>query len=266
MTRVHYTEKYLLNPRHPVTVTLIGTGGTGSQVLTCLARLDATLVALGHPGLHVTAYDPDTVEEPNIGRQKFSPSDLGLNKAECLITKVNAFFGLNWQAVAARFPRRLKDAGHDNLSNLYITCTDNITSRYELAGFLRAVAPKSGKHTGYDYKTPLYWCDFGNSKTTGQVVIGTIPPKIEQPKSERFEAVDSLPIITDLPGYDNMREEDAGPSCSTAEALDKQDLFINSALAELGATLLWRMIRHGMTEYRGVYVNLETLRSNPILV
>jgi ABC-type proline/glycine betaine transport system permease subunit len=40
MKRVHYIDNYLLNPQHPVTVNLIGAGGTGSQVLTCLARLD----------------------------------------------------------------------------------------------------------------------------------------------------------------------------------------------------------------------------------
>ena len=49
MKRVHYIDNYLINPQHPVTVNLIGAGGTGSQVLICLARLDVTLRALGHP-------------------------------------------------------------------------------------------------------------------------------------------------------------------------------------------------------------------------
>lgn len=35
MKRVHYIDNYLINPQHPVTVNLIGAGGTGSQVLTC---------------------------------------------------------------------------------------------------------------------------------------------------------------------------------------------------------------------------------------
>ena len=82
MKRVHYTDSYLMNPQHPVTVNIIGAGGTGSQVLTCMARLDVTLRALGHPGLFVTLYDPDTVTGANIGRQLFSPSELGLNKAQ----------------------------------------------------------------------------------------------------------------------------------------------------------------------------------------
>ena len=67
MKRVHYTDSYLMNPQHPVTVNIIGAGGTGSQVLTGMARLDVTLRALGHPGLFVTVYDPDIVTDANIG-------------------------------------------------------------------------------------------------------------------------------------------------------------------------------------------------------
>ena len=39
MKKIHYTDRYLLNPYHPVTVFVIGAGGTGSQVATGLARM-----------------------------------------------------------------------------------------------------------------------------------------------------------------------------------------------------------------------------------
>lgn len=48
--RYHYTDKYLLNPSHPVTVIMIGCGGTGCRVLTSLAMMDASLQALGASG------------------------------------------------------------------------------------------------------------------------------------------------------------------------------------------------------------------------
>lgn len=54
MKRIHYTDSYLLSPYHPVSVFVIGAGGTGSQVVTNLARMDVALRSLGHPGLHVT--------------------------------------------------------------------------------------------------------------------------------------------------------------------------------------------------------------------
>ena len=66
MKKIHFTDRYLLNPRHPVTVFVIGAGGTGSQVITNLARMSMALQALGHPGLHVTVFDPDTVSQANL--------------------------------------------------------------------------------------------------------------------------------------------------------------------------------------------------------
>lgn len=137
MKRVHYIDNYLVNPQHPVTVNLIGAGGTGSQVLTCLARLDTALRGLGHPGLFVTLYDPDIVTEANIGRQLFGPSDLGQNKAQCLVSRINNFFGNDWKAQPDIYPTVLKDARRDNLANITITCTDNIKSRIDLWNLLK---------------------------------------------------------------------------------------------------------------------------------
>ena len=239
MKRVHYIDRYLINPQHPVTVNVIGAGGTGSQVLTCLARLDTALRGLGHPGLFVTLYDPDIVTEANIGRQLFSPSDTGLNKAQCLVTRVNNFFGNGWRAV----PDILKDARRDNLANITITCTDNVKSRLDLWNTLKAV-PVS------EY----------------QAVLGTVPKKIKQPVSRLYETVSSLKVITRMVKYTKVKEKDSGPSCSLAEALEKQDLFINSTLAQLGCNILWKMFRHGMIEHHGLYLNLETMRVNPIAV
>lgn len=262
MKRVHYADNYLINPQHPVTVNLIGAGGTGSQVLTCLARLDVTLRALGHPGLFVTLYDPDIVTEANIGRQLFGPMDLGLNKAQCLITRINNFFGYDWKAEDRAYPSVLKETRRDEIANITITCTDNIKSRLDLWNVLGKV-PVS---TYTDNTTPLYWMDFGNTQTTGQVVLGTVPRKIRQPVSRLYETVGSLKVITRFVKYARVKEEDSGPSCSLEEALDKQDLFINSTLAQLGCNILWKMFRHGMIEYHGLYLNLETMKVNPILI
>lgn len=262
MKRVHYTDSYLLNPQHPVTVNLVGGGGTGSQVLTCLARLDVTLRALGHPGLHVTLYDPDEVTEANIGRQLFGYSDLGLNKAACLITRINNFFGSDWWAKSAKFPVSLKETERDDLANITITCTDNVKSRLDMWKLLKGVPDSDYK----DYRTPLYWMDFGNTQTSGQVVMGTVPKKIGQPSSRQYQTVESLKVITRYVRYSSVKAEDSGPSCSLAEALEKQDLFINSTLAQLGCNILWKMFRHGMIEHHGLFLNLDTMHVNPIRI
>ena len=245
MKRVHYIDNYLINPQHPVTVNLIGAGGTGSQVLTCLARLDTALRGLGHPGLFITVYDS---------------SDIGLNKAQCLVTRMNNFFGNDWKAVPDIYPAALKDARRDNLANITITCTDNIKSRLDLWNILKAVPVSEYR----SHETPLYWMDFGNTQDTGQVILGTVPKKIKQPASKLYETVESLKVITRYVKYARVKEKDSGPSCSLAEALEKQDLFINSTLAQLGCNILWKMFRNGMIEHHGLYLNLSTMKVNPI--
>lgn len=260
--RVHFTDNYLINPQHPVTINLIGAGGTGSQVLTCLARLDATLRALDHPGLFVTVYDPDEVAESNIGRQLFGPSEIGLNKAVCLLSRINNFFGNNWRAVPQLYPTRIVKATRNDTANIFITCTDNVKSRTDLAKLLQAIPSSEYRDT----HTPLYWMDFGNAQSSGQVVLGTIAPKIKQPGSKRYKTVASLPIVTRYVNYDSVKDDDSGPSCSLAEALEKQDLFINSTLAQLGCNILWKMFREGMIEHHGLFLNLNTLKGNPISV
>ena len=129
MNRIHFTDNYLLSPYHPVTILVIGAGGTGSQVVTNLARMNLALQSLGHPGLHVTLFDSDTVTDANIGRQLFSESEVGQNKAVALISRVNRFFGYGWTAEPCRYPG---GKGNPRMANILLTCTDNTASRLNL--------------------------------------------------------------------------------------------------------------------------------------
>ena len=108
--------------------------------------------------------------------------------------------------------------------------------------------------------------DFGNTQTSGQVVMGTIPKEIRQPASKLYDTVPSLKVITRLVKYARVKETDSGPSCSLAEALEKQDLFINSTLAQLGCDIIWKMFRHGMIDHHGAFLNLESMKVNPLPV
>jgi hypothetical protein len=109
--------------------------------------------------------------------------------------------------------------------------------------------------------------DFGNSQHTGQVLLSTIG-KIRQPNSEKYETVASLPMVTDEFGelLKQSEVDDDTPSCSLAEALEKQDLFINSSLTQMGCSLLWGLFRNGMTPYRGFFHNLKDFNTHPIKV
>jgi PRTRC genetic system ThiF family protein len=263
-TAIHFTDTHIINPTNPITVNLIGAGGTGSHLLTALARLNHALCALDHPGLFVQVFDDDRVSEANLGRQLFAGAELGQYKCVALINRINRFFGTNWKGIPQRFSEKncgeLPDYGK---ANIYISCVDTAEARFEIAKFLRPLKTQ-GK---YERNRALYWLDFGNSRFTGQVVLSTIG-EIKQPKSEKFRPIAVLPFVTET--YRELLEQkDEGdnlPSCSLAEALTKQDLFINGSLADMGASLLWQLFREGMLTNRGFFLNLKEFRTQPLKV
>jgi len=261
MRRIHYTHQYLLNPTHKITVDLVGLGGTGSQVLNGLARINESLMALNHPGLNVRAWDMDVVELPNIGRQLFSHADLGLNKALVLVTRVNRFFGTEWEA------RPVAYTGKET-SNILITCVDSAKARIDIG---KEIIPNKKAGRPIDIQMPIdniiYWMDIGNLQKTGQVVLGSMGEIRQPPKFEEYKEIPMLPtVIKMFPQLRKIKEEQQGPSCSLAEALQKQDLFINSTLAQFGCNLIWKLIREGSLTHHGCYVNMENLIVNPIKV
>ncbi len=220
---------------HTARIQLVGAGGNGSQMLTGLARLHTALRALEHPGLAVTVCDPDIVTEANVGRQLFSPADIGQHKAVVLVHRLNAFFGLNWHAD----PRPFTEAKNYHDSDFIIGCVDTIAARREIAQVLKKT------------KRPIYWLDLGNDTNTGQVILGG----------------NGLPTIMDyFPGMKRQRKERNTPSCSLAESLERQDLFINQAVTTWALHLLWTMFRTGGVDHVGYYVNLLSGRVTPVVI
>ena len=261
-TKVHFTDNALINPTNPITVNLIGAGGTGSQVLTALARMNHALSELNHAGLSVRLWDDDVISEANLGRQLFAESELGLHKSVALINRTNRFFGTNWKAETQKFEKDDLERLQSNMqSNIYISCVDSVKSRFYIAEILNEL--KIDK--SYYRNQCKYWMDFGNSQFTGQVLLSTIG-NIKQPNSEKYETVENLPFITEEFGelLKVSESKDDTPSCSLAEALEKQDLFINSTLAQMGSSLLWSLFRNGLIENRGFFLNLKNFQSQPI--
>jgi len=147
------------------------------------------------------------------------------------------------------------------MAAIYISCVDSAAARFEIAEVLRGL-----KGSNRYANVPRYWMDFGNGKDSGQVVLSTIGD-VKQPKSEKFEVVERLPFVTDEFGeLLRLSDTDDLPSCSLAEALERQDLFINSTLAQAGCSLLWQMLRNGFTLSRGCFLNLGEFRASPLPV
>ena len=77
------------------------------------------------------------VTPANRGRQLFTEQDREINKASCLATRINRFFGTDWDSVS--------EAYGGQPTNIIITCTDNIASRL----FVQEVFQKKPKENRY---------------------------------------------------------------------------------------------------------------------
>jgi len=256
--RVHIAPNYFFNPTHPITISLIGLGGTGSLLLARLARIDYALRYIGHSGLHVRAFDKDIVEPMNIGRQLFTPNDIGANKAVCAMTKINQTFGLLWEGI----PFHASPYGNDIHSNIVITCVDNAKFRTELSKSI------NDAYRGSEYETMFYWLDIGNSRNTGQFVLGSLFNEERNFKEVEFEPIQSLKSITDF--YTNLNEQDnttqQGEGCSYIEKLNEQSLFINDVLVTHASDCIMRLLMNKEVSIQGGFVNLESGVVNPINV
>lgn len=235
--------KYVNAPLHPVTITVIGAGGNGSQIITQLGRINYALRQLGKPGIHVLLMDDDKVSPSNIGRQLFTEGEIGEYKANVLINRINRFYGTEWESWCVKFMK-----SYFPRTNIYITCTDNTKSRILLHELI-----SKKQQLPADQNKFHYWMDLGNTKNMGQVIVG----------SRRYK----LPTVIDRypqKKMDKLVKEDDSPTCSLAEALAKQDLFINPFITNVAAKLLWEMLTQQEVNWSGAYVNLETMNIKKI--
>ena len=241
----HITPPRMFAAARHVRVALIGCGGNGSQMLTGLARLNHALVNLGHQGLDVTAFDGDTVSEANIGRQMFSPADVGQHKSVVLVHRLNAFFGLDWHA-------RPVYVGADEMirgaCDIVILCVDTAAARAKLARYLD--------------KSQSYVMDLGNRASDGQVIFGAARNVATVKDSTPLRwPYDVLPEL-----IDTSAPEDTTPSCGLAEALERQELFVNQSVVTPALAILWEFFRHGRITWCGAFVNLKTGHVRPLPV
>ena len=234
---MHTVNKYLLEDRHDITVVLVGAGGSGSFMLSNLARINYALIKKGRKGLYVVVVDPDTVSEFNVGRQLFSPSDVGRNKAEVLVERINRAYGTSWKHSSKRIDEKIKAIE----GNIIITCVDNVKAR-------KQVRKAFGRYNGEIYFENHYWLDMGNDKDFGQVILSDMK---------------DLPDIFTL--YPKLRDgKKDGPSCSMAESLNRQSLFINSTITQFASVILFDLLTKPKIENHGVFLNLKTMQTKPM--
>lgn len=215
------------------TINVYGCGGTGSYVLSNLARINCVLRLLGRPGFHVTAFDNDIVSEFNIGRSMFSPVDIGKRKSSVLINRINRFYGFNF------------DVGENDRfdCNIAICCVDTIKARKVLF--------KNFFDETYtmDYRENLILIDCGNSNY----------------QSHCSYQIRNNPTVLDLFKHRNnnvdVKDDDTAPSCSMEESLIRQSMNINMSVGIMVSKFIENTFDMGV-KYNFMEFDIETFTTN----
>ena len=139
-------------------------------------------------------------------------------------------------------------------ADLVVVCVDSRASRRAV----RQTLAKDG---------PLYVLDLGNGAHSGQAVLGQIGTEKRRGKREPVDGHLDLPDpYTLLPELVAAGAEDDAPSCSLAEALERQELFVNDDVTRAAALILWNLLRRGRLEWHGAFVNSLTGRRSVVPV
>ena len=232
----------------PLNVLVIGAGGTGSSFLSECFQLDYLLRKITEHQVHlnISVYDDDRVSESNVGRQGFYPVDVGMYKAETLVTRFNLHGGLNWKYTNERLkPEKFNFDYYD----LVVTCVDKAKVRADMG----KVFAKEGCR--YSCNESLMWLDLGNGRDSGQVILG-----------HAYEQKNKLPNVFDLyPQLESIVDVDED-SCSHVEALRKQEYGINKKVVLEATRLLWELLRKGSISHHGSYVDLVEATVKPLKI
>jgi len=228
-----YTDDYILNPTHRITVALVGVGGTGSFVLPELVSLSKTLEMLERKPLKIDVYDDDIVEEHNCGRQKYFLSDLGEPKAKVITNRVNRAFGADVQYYNTKLDKTIL---RNNKYNIIISCVDSLESRRNIAEHFNTL----GSYPNYNKL--YYWIDCGNSKDYGQIILSS--PK-------------KLPHIFEL--HPDITEDKNEPSCSLRASLNQQSFMINKLTGVYALELLSSILLEFQISQSEIYFSLNPI-------
>ncbi|MCZ2154829.1 MAG: PRTRC system ThiF family protein [Bryobacterales bacterium] len=234
--------------RREVRVLVVGCGGNGTAFAAGLPYLHQAMLVAGHPGgLRVTLMDGDIISPANCVRQPFSSAEIGLAKAVVMVSRLNLFWGLSWTAS----PEFLSEQSKIGDFDVVIGCVDTRAARIMI-----------GKHVHGSRSRVGYWLDLGNSADSGQFVLGQPLNGRNRRSIDRLRtAPEIFPELSD----ESLDATDA-PSCSAAEALERQEPFVNQVLAYHALALLTRLFRYGRIEHHGAFVNIPDNRVQPLMM
>jgi PRTRC genetic system ThiF family protein len=245
-------------------ITLVGLGGTGSQLARSVCRIIYDMRARNLSVPNITFVDPDIVEAKNVGRQMFAAADIGRYKAEVLARRFSAALGLEIAFYNRAFDARLHTQSRSQ--TLLLGAVDNHQARKALS------------------EADCLWVDAGNHYASGQVIIGNtrhkphvwaaIEAKLEdRPKLAKLSRTTTtrfLPnaalLFPQLLKADRSKTKDL--SCAELIQLGEQHLLINDMIADVASQYVYKLMHRQPINSFVTYVDANELnmRSVPITV
>ena len=204
---------------NPVTILLVGCGGTGSLMLSGLARMNEALNLLGIGSLFVNVMDDDIFTQTNIGRQTCSTSDINAYKAKVCVERINRFYGNDWTYEIKKY---VNESRH---FDIIISAVDNVSTRLQI------------------FKKIATIVDIGTDADYGQVIMS----------KEKI-----MPNTQDLFDIKSIKENNT-PSCSMAESLGKQDLFVNTFASMYACQMLYKLFTDRFVDYNQIYFSMNPM-------
>ena len=148
------------------------------------------------------------------------------------MNRINIFWGLDWEVV----PVHLTDGkalspSYDNplgRTHIVIGCVDTRAARAVI------------RDATSNFSSVDYWLDIGNNADSGQFILDEPLNQIKRRSRTRLRTIAELYRES----CDALLDNDGQPSCSAIEAQERQEPFVNSALAQAGLALLARLFRY----------------------
>jgi PRTRC genetic system ThiF family protein len=247
---------FVIPADRPIAVALVGCGGTGSHIAQALARLAAHVRDSGGPSVYLTFLDGDHVEPKNVGRQLFSPADVGRNKAQTLAARFSALFGLRIVAVPEMADAELlHNPAISSAYRIAVGAVDNAPGR-------RAIDETLGA------RRFELWLDCGNHEASGQVAVGSVTHRRGLEGSLALGSICSALPAPSLQYPDLVKDAPPRPraDCATAMVDNAQSLMVNQLMAAIAGQYLYQIaVARRLTTFATVAdLTTLTMRSTPI--
>ena len=240
------------DPHHYLkTITIVGLGGSGADTARIVGRI---LYDMKRNRQHIpdlVLVDPDRVEEKNVGRQLFAPSDVGQYKAEVASKRLNYALGLatSWIPEPVDARRHFDRYG----SHMVISCVDNYLARRELSQ-ITGLALSAGNHVN-----------------SGQVCIGNTgdPELVSRYLDEekvRYLPHEHLlfPALLDPPPEPELEIDTR--SCAERVQDGDQSLLVNGWMATITGQYVFKLLHRQPIYSFLTYINADEMavRSVPV--